>query len=260
MKNTIVLVAILFLNTALGQTKKYFDNFELDSTCTVIGMGPYLMQNVDKYERFEFIISGRKNLDALKSDWTIGNKVSPIIQRNLFSIYVIKDKRVINAGVVNPESSNLKWGDGWYSFDTNYLAVLGKKYHLNYFIEEKSVPNITEYEKLYNSLRENPSLLYIIKPSFGFEGKFTITIKYSKELNSPSAAINYLKTKFKSIQTSVEPGLVYILDDFNMQNNTSLMRITISSGYELYQKLDKKSYVISNWEPILYKCKLFWRK
>ncbi len=260
MKNTIVLAFILISNIVFSQSKKYFDNYDVDSTCTVIGMGPYLMQNVDKYERFEFIISGRKNLDTLKANWAIGNKVSPIIQRNLFSIYVIKDKRVIKTGAVNPTNSNLKWGDGWYSFDTSYLAELGKKHHLNYFIEEKYVSNPSEYEKLYNSLKGNPSLLYIIKPSFGFEGKFTITLKYSKELNSPSAAINYLKAKFKSIQTSIEPGLVYILDDFNMQNNNSLMCITISSEYELYNKLDKKSYVISSWEPILNKCKLFWRK
>lgn len=261
MKNAFFLVFILMsLSNALAQNNKYFDDFELDSTYTVIGMGPYLMQNVDKYERFEFIINDKKNLNKLKDTWLIGNKVPPVIQRNLFSVTVIKDKRVVKSGVLNPANSNLRWKDGWYSFDTNYLADLGKKNHLNYTIEEKTVTDSLEYSKLYLSVKDNPLLLYVTKPSFSFEGKFTIILKYSSQLKSPADAISYLNEKFKPIQTGKTPSLGFLLDKFNMDNNNVLMRITIYSDHELYTKLEKKSYEISDWEFSKYKCTLFWQQ
>jgi hypothetical protein len=256
----ILLLLLCIPFTTFSQSNQYFDGIDFDSSCIIIGTGPYLQTNVDKFERFEFVIRNKEEFNKIKKLWVFNKRAEPLIQRNLFIINVIKEKKAIGGGVISPSNSNIRFKDGWYYFDTILLQNIGRTNHLKYFVEKREFADSFSFEKYYDSVKTMTSLLYLTNPSFEYEGSFNIILKKSQKIQNASEAISFLKSEFEKIYPECKTQIVMILDDFNSTNYKTAIRLNVSSKKILFEKLNGGDYQIDEWKQSSFVSTIFWEQ
>ena len=113
----------LFISlSCFGQTSEFFKRFNFDKSYSVIGIGSYWATKGDSYNRFSFVVNNLEDLSDLKKKWIFKKKSEVIARQNHFTVFILKDKKIVGAGVINPSYNNIRTDDGWYYFDTSLLG------------------------------------------------------------------------------------------------------------------------------------------
>jgi hypothetical protein len=260
MRIRLLCLTLLVGNSCLSQQSAFFKGFVFDSTYTVIGVGQQWRPSGGPMQRFEFIVDNKADLLHLQKDWVFKQPAEPmIVLNNLFNIYILKDKKLVSSGVINPSVPNIRTEDGWYVFDTTLLLKLHALSPLRYS-KKDTVFQTAEALKLYHEkARSIPSFLFLTQPDLRYEGEFSVTVTTSKEIPTTKAAIDMVNKEFLKWVEKDKFHTVYVLDEFNTGQNQKL-RLTVKAPKQLYDKFRNDAYEIGLWKPAVIKATTYWRE
>ncbi len=250
MKRLISTVSLFISLSCLGQKAEFFKKFNFDKSYSVIGIGPHWATKGDTYKRFSFFVDKLEDLNNLKKEWVFKQKSEVIAQQNHFSVYILKDKKIVGDGVINPSFSNIRADEGWYYFDTALLEEVAKKHFLNYTVHEDTFSTTQTYFSFYAKIKEDSSFLFLFPPDLEFEGSFRVSVRKTDELSSPKAAIEELERKFNLLTTKDKYHTTYVLDEYNLKNQNQ-WTLTVQADKLLFDKFNDDIFIKDKWARLV---------
>jgi len=258
--DTMKYLTILFFISPLlscSQDIQYYKDYKFDNSYTVIGIGPHWSKDKTIYRQFQFIVDNPTDLNKLKKEWVFNKEVENVDEQDNFNLYVIKNKKMVFWGSINPSIPNIRYNGKCYYFDTMLLSKLAHDHPLNYKRVNDTFPSIAAYKTYYDSAIKQKDFLFLYEPETKFEGNFTVTFDKTDLINSPKAASEILKKEFGN--TNEKSDISYSLDEYNKQNLGKKMRMTIDCNKSLFDKYSSSQYPKSDWHPAIIEAASFWK-
>jgi hypothetical protein len=224
-----------------------FEPYNFKSTDAMIGIGFSDSAN-DRYENFSFIIDNLHDLYELKETWTFKKEGEAPTDRSAFKVYFTKNKVIKNSWLIFPESKGIVTDQGYYLFDTVLLAILHAKSPLVYRVRRDTVSNKNDFLRFNDSVKADPSFLFLLEPDLSYEGSFKVTIKPGSKLSPENASERIINRCNK-----IKPKTAFNV--FLEDNKTYFVQCNQS----LFEQFGDPGMEKSNWTPAVYIIKSYWR-
>ena len=201
-----------------------------------------------RYDKFSFIIDNANDLNELKESWKfIGSE--PVTDQRTFNIYFTKNKVIRNGWIVYPESKAIVTDKGFFAFDTSLLSTLHAKHPLMFSVRTDTVSNKNDFLRVQDSVKADPSFLFLIQPDLSYEGSFEITIKAGSKISAGSIGEKIIKRCDKVKAGSAFK--VYLKDD----GKTYI----VTCSQFLFEQFSDPDMEKGSWTPAVYTFKSYWR-
>jgi hypothetical protein len=225
-----------------------FKPYNFKTTDAVIGID-YSDSVNGRYEKFSFIIENLNDLHELKETWAFKKEGEATTDRSAFKVYFTRNKEIKNSWFIFPESKGIATDQGYYLFDTLLLSILHAKSPLAYTIRRDTVSNKNDFLRFNDSVKGDPSFLFLIEPGMLYEGSFEVTIKAGSKI-APENAGERIMNRCDKIKPKTGYK-VFMKED----NKTYFVRCNQS----LFEQFADPEMEKSNWTPAVYIIKSYWR-
>lgn len=254
-----ILINFLFISfSVLGQKNSIFNGYKFDSSYTLLSLSPTTETGL-LYPQFCFIIKDASELEELKSKWILTKKGEPIFDTSPISLYLLKDKSLEKVWTISPRYANILDGGNYYSFNIQSLKELAVKYPLHYIQHSDTVSNKVEYLSFAKKCKFDSKFLFLLEPSFDYEGQFTVEVKKDQKINSPKSAIEMLEKEYNKLVSKDSYNISYALTEKNL-NDQSQMTLTVESSKVLYDRITNDQFIKSSWVPSVIEVESYWTK
>lgn len=254
-----ILISLLFISSiATAQKNSIFNDYKFDSSYILLSLSPTTESGL-LYPQFCFIIKDLAELEKLKSKWILTKKGESIFDTSPISLYLIKDKSLEKLWTISPKYESIMDCGNYYSFSMQSLKELANKFPLHYIQHIDTVSNKAEYLLFSKKCKLDTKCIFLLEPSFDYEGQFTIQVKKDQKINSPKVAIETLKTKYNKLVSKDSYNISYALSEKNL-NDQSQMTFTVESTKVLYDNIINDQFIKSNWLPSVIEVESYWTK
>jgi hypothetical protein len=241
----IIILTIACKNTKQARTALFKDAIPVNGNdLQIIGVTPlYDKDKINKKYTFHIsdsegltyfrdsILSGAENFSMTPDDYSL-------------LIYIINGKEAENPITVNPQNKNIIYNHKYYDFDPSQLEALGKKYPIDYRIENIVFESEEKYFNFILNHKTDTALLFYENITSEFPGQATIFIKKDSEVNSWEKGMGILKSEIKKITNNESE---YLLIYTPQENETDKYQFGISSNESLYNKLQNPGFEKTSW-------------
>ncbi|THU38315.1 hypothetical protein FAM09_16700 [Niastella caeni] len=235
---------------------KQFRSYKFDSTDAIIGIDFSDSAN-GRYKKFSFIIDNVHDLNEFRKSWIYKNSVEPATDKGVFNVYYIKNKVKEKAWIIFPELKSIVTDNGHNSFDTSILSTLHSKYPLVYRRRTDTVRGKDDFLKFNDSVKANPSFLFLIEPYMAYEGSFDVTIKAGSGI-SPEDVGERIHNKCNKIKPKTAFNVFLKVDEngSDAKHKTYFVRC----NQALYVQFSDPELEKGDWTPAVFVVQSYWRE
>ncbi|MFL5810642.1 MAG: hypothetical protein ACJ749_14060, partial [Flavisolibacter sp.] len=229
-------------------------NYHFDKSYTLVGIGPY--------SQLCFMVSDVNELNKLKAEWLLTKKGTQIFDTSPVSVYLLKNKTFEKLWTISPRYENISIDGQEYFFSYQLLKELATKFHLNYIQRTDTLCFKNELPAFVEKCRKNPKFIFLLEPNLKYDGKFYVSFKTDKKINSPAIAIELLDKRLSKIASTKDYDLIYepFNSDINDINDQSRITITVECRKSVYHKLKKEDSATSSWKASVITVESYWKK
>ena len=228
--------------------KNYYFDTSLDSHTQLIGRYPQYDKD-QTYHNLNFIIEDSATIQRVLATFVLGKEQPNIIQDPSFRINLIQHYEEVRTAIIHPKIATALVEGHSYTFNSDLLKDLAKKYPFDYRFEKKAFANSREFETYYKKVKEDKAFVFHYAPSFRREGNFDIEFPKNEIFSSPKAISEYLKPYIEKIVKKDDYDVSYSLTDKNLRDQTQFT-MTISGSKHLYDKLVLAKLKNESFKPI----------
>jgi hypothetical protein len=230
------------------QPVSIFKPYNFKATDALIGID-FSDSTNGRYAKYSFLIDNLQDLHELKETWTFKKEGDSIRDRSAFKVYLTRNKEIKDSWFIFPDSKGIATDQGYFLFDTLQLSILHAKNPLTYSVHRDTVYSKNEFLRLNDSVKADPSFLFLIEPGMSYEGSFEVTIKAGSKIlpeNTGERIINRCER--------IEPRTAFKV--FMKENNNTYFVQCNRSTFEQFAdgELEK-----GNWTPAVYIIRSYWR-
>jgi len=245
---------------SFGQTKLLLENYEFDTTYKIIGVGAYTDKDKIYHKELAFYACELSDLNKIKTILKYGKPIdTPTIEDNDLSIYIIKEKEILEDGFyVNPTYFNINIDGKYFEFDLTQLKSLSKQYPINYTTKLLEFKTATEFAAFIKKNISDPRFLCYEDVSEGMDGICAITIKVESAEKPVSKGWEIIETDLKKLGAEkVEDYIISYSPSFDTPN---IYKYNVRLSKKLYDKLTNSAYTKSNWTMNMKEVITYWKK
>jgi hypothetical protein len=261
MKVLYIITTLIISAPLLAQKTAFDKKIIFDSSYCVIGIGQSWSNQTKSFENLSFIINTPEDLALLKKDWVIKKQVPVVqIEKGGFSIFTTKKKLLTQSGVelIFLEQEIIKAQNSWYKFDISKLKKLHDEHPLEYHIQTFSFDTHLQYAFFYDSVIRRPDLLFLLEPSFMYEGRFVISFEVTPELSNPIWALHIVNEEL-SAKFSKNSFRAYSVVEQSVYKNINRIDIKVESSKDVYNNCKSKLGTKGEWKPALVETTVYFR-
>lgn len=262
MRRLIILTFVIFYYTkGLTQNSLLFDKFKFDSSYQIIGLCPYT-DDSRQYKSLTFIIKDTIQLNKVRSQITFGQTIAkPETEENSLEMYVVKDKKIIEAYSISPQYDNIYFylNDSTpiiAEFKLQELLKFANYKNLNYSVKSLKFRSKSEFENFIKINNQNKKFLCYQDNTEENEGKFYVTI-HKNDIKSVDSAWNLIKSELKRVTTSDKEFLISYKPNLA---NLSILTFGINTSKKVYDKFNLTNYPKEKWVTNPIEILAYWTK
>jgi len=237
-------------------TVKLFKPYKFDSTDAIIGIDLADSTNGRK-GLFNFIIDNPNDLAEIKKSWIFKDAARLESNQGLFKVFYTKNKVIKHTWVIFPNSFSLVTDEGLYLFDVSMLTKLHSKSPLVYSMRTDTLRSKSDYFRFYDSVKTNPSFLFLIEPDIAGEGSFEVKLKAASKKTFDDVGVRIIdicndikpKTAFKIY---FKPGKVV--------TDAKYRTYVVKCDRSLFEHFSEPDMEKSDWMPAIYPVQSYWRE
>lgn len=235
---------------------KLFKPYKFDSSDAIIGIDMSDSAN-GRYEKYSFIIDRSADLEQLKKDWVFTDPADLQSDKGVFKVYFTKNKVIKKSWAILPERFGIITDDGYYLFDPSLLSKLHSKSPLKYSVHTDTLRSKNDYLRFNDSVKANPSFLFLIEPDLLYEGSFEVSVKAGSRISPENVGERIIGTCDK-----IKPKTyfrVYLKEGSN-SGNSKYSNYIVRCSQLLFEQFSNPDLEKGSWIPPLYVIRSFWRQ
>lgn len=237
-------------------TVKLFKSCKFDSAEAIIGIDLTDSTN-GRAGLYSFIIDNSKDLTDLKKGWIFKDAARSESNQGLFKVFYTKNKILTHTWVVFPNSFSIVTDQGLYLFDVSLLTKLHAKSPLRHSVHIDTLTSKSDYFRFYDSVKANPSFLFLNEPELVGEGTFEVKLKAASRNIPDDVGLRIIdicnkakpKTAFK----------VYFKDG-DEAADTKHKTYVVRGDRSLFEQFSDPEMEKANWMPAIYPVESYWRE
>ncbi|HTB99796.1 MAG TPA: hypothetical protein VK705_03870 [Ferruginibacter sp.] len=246
MKHILTAVIVFLSFCSYGQKIAILKSYKLDSSYSLVGLNPGYEKGT-LYKNFCFIIDQPSDLLKTQKEWVFEKKLNGVFDMNGFSIYLVKNKSIVNTWVVSPSYNDIATNASSFVFDTTILTDLAMSSPLLYRSRIDTFRSIDDFKAFKMRSKLDSSFIFLFKPDIDYEGSFQVKIKKTTQINSPKKATEKLDKLLNAIDKNGY-DISYELSAENI-NDPSQITLTIESKKYLYDNFSDQNFIKGSWVP-----------
>ena len=251
-----IIVFFLFIGiNSFAQETLVFEELDLTDNSRLIGMYPHYDEE-KTFEEYNFIIEDVRTIDSISKIIKKGKEIRNQSTRREFTVRLYDGDKLLKVWSFDPEYSYIRTEGKSYEFNAEQMMEIAKKFGFTYSFNEKKYNTKDEFEEDYKELLSDDNLLFVYKPNFKFEGKFTIKFPKSKKFKHPKAISQYVEQLIGDSRKQEEYRFYYIANGYNLKHPNQYT-MTMESDYELYKDLKIKKTEKGIWNKMEYSATIF---
>jgi hypothetical protein len=245
MKHILTAVIVFLSLCSYGQRIAILKSYKLDSSYSLVGLNPGY-ENGTLYKNFCFIIDQSSDLLKTQKEWVFEKKLNGEVDMNGFSIYLVKNKSIVNTWVVSPLSGDIANNDNYFVFDTTVLTNLAISNPLLYRSRIDTFKSIDDLKQFKIKSKQDSSFIFLFKPNIDYEGTFQVNVKKTLQINSPNVAIKKLDKLLDAID---KDGYDVSESSTENINDPGQITLTIESKKYLFDNFSDQNFIKGSWVP-----------